>query len=112
VRRPTFLYEVDGVRAADEFRAVKNDKQPTFTRTVILTAESNSQTEGLWFRAAAADSIKPADDGSYVIDDLWGVRVRSGSAKPIIREVKNGQELLIPIKLTDGRAVVEQEFLW
>lgn len=111
-RRPTFLYDVDGATVADEFRAQKTDKQPTFLRTVRLSAESGSTTDGLWFRAAAAKNIKPLDDGTYQIDDLWRVRICAGAAKPIVRSSREGQELIVPVTFTDGRAVVEQEFLW
>lgn len=111
-RRPTFLYDVLGATVADEFRPQKTAKQPTFLRNVTVTAESSTATDGLWFRAAAAKNIQPLDDGTYQIDDLWRVRVRCGSAKPIVRSGKAGQELLLPVTFTDGRAVIEQEFLW
>jgi len=110
-RRPVLMYDVAGATATDEFRPIASDKPATLRRTVTLTSTTAEPT--LWFRAAAAASIKPADDdGSYLIDDLWRVRVKAGDAKPIIRSGPAGSELIVPVKFAEGRAVIEQEFLW
>jgi hypothetical protein len=111
-RRPTFLYDLGDAAVSDEFRPVKTVKQPTFTRTLTVVPTSAAATDGLYFRAASAKQIKPAGDGWFTVDDLWRVRVRNGSAKPLVRSGKAGQELLVPVTTTDGRAVIEQEFVW
>jgi hypothetical protein len=111
-RRPTFLYDLAGIETTDAYRPVKTAKQPGLIRTVTLTQESSDAKEGLLFRAAAAENIKPQDDGWFLVDGLWRVRVKGNVGKPTVRSREKGQELIVPVTFNGGRAEIEQEFAW
>lgn len=110
-RRPTFLYDVDDVQVEDAFTPVKAGKRATLKRSITLKAATVKESQ-LWFRAVAAKQITSAADGWYEVDGLWRVRVRAGSAEPTIRPGPQGQELLVPVSFVDGKATIEEEFVW
>ncbi|HZT81541.1 MAG TPA: hypothetical protein VFA26_15045, partial [Gemmataceae bacterium] len=104
--RPTFLYTFGGVKVEDFPNAVAG-KEPSLRRALTLTAAR--PPEGLYFRAAVGSKIEPAGDGWYRIDG-WKMRVEGGT--PQVRQAGGKAELLVPVRFTDGRAKIVQEFVW
>jgi hypothetical protein len=107
-QRPTFLYTVGGVRVEDFPNAVAGKPSPSIRRTLTLTAEKGA--EGLWFRAAVGSKIE-AKGGWFVIDDEWKVHIGAGAA-PRVRRTGGQQELLVPVRFSNGRAKIVEEFSW
>jgi hypothetical protein len=110
-QRPTFQYEVDGVRIEDfpDAVAAKLNAAPTLKRTLTMTAAE--QVDRFYFRAALADKIEPLADGWYRINGEWKLRLESAS-KPVIRKRDSKAELLIPVKFDGGTAKIIEEFAW
>ena len=52
-----------------------------------------------------------ADDGAYRIDNLWTIRLKSAE-KPTIRDANGKQELLFPVKFTNGQGQITQHYEW
>lgn len=110
-KRPTFRYRFGDIAIEDfpEPFANGGDKYPALKRTLSLTS-ANQPDGAVWFRAAVANEIKEIEPGSYRIDDTWTIRLKSAE-KSTIRDA-GGMELLVPVKFTDGKAVIVQEYLW
>jgi mono/diheme cytochrome c family protein len=110
-QRPTFEYEVDGVRIEDfpEAIAAKPNAAPTLKRT--LTLKADKAPEGFYFRAVVADKIEPLTDGWYKINEEWTLRLESAS-KPVIRKRDGKTELLILLHFEKGRVEIVEEFAW
>lgn len=106
-RRPTFLYEMRGVKVADTLVPESKEQFTPVRRTMSLTA--TKPCHDLWYRAAAGDSIEPTGDGWYSIDGSWRVRL---NAEASLRKAGGKVELLIPIKFTNDTATLTQEYAW
>ena len=106
-RRPTFLYDIEAARIEDTLVPDSKDQFTSITRTLKITA--SSPISNMWYRAAVGNSIEPAEDGWYTIDGNWKVRLDS-IAK--IRKSADKVELLVPIRFTNTRATIVQEYAW
>lgn len=108
--RPTFLYTVHGVKVEDFPNGIMPAAgSPAIRRTLTLTA--NAPTENLFFRAATGNKIVALDGGWYQINGEWKMRIESATP-PQIRQAAGQQELLVPVRFTDGSAKIVQEFQW
>ena len=107
--RPTFLYTIHGVQVEDFPNAIAaTNGSPGLRRTLKLNAEK--AVENLYFRAAVAAKITPLADGWYQIGELK-MRIESAGT-PQVRQGGGQSELLVPVRLKDGRATITQEFQW
>lgn len=111
LRRPTFMYVMNqgGASAKDFYEGVaaKNDNDDaTLKRTLTIEAKS---AENLYVRLAAG-SIENVE-GGYRIDKTLVIKVTS-DAKAIVRAAGNSQELIVPVKLTNGKATIIAEYVW
>jgi mono/diheme cytochrome c family protein len=114
-RRPTFRYRYGEVEVEDFFEDLLDDKQVAyFRRTFTFTAPSDQAQ--FYFRAAAGRDIKklePAGQGgavrSYKADRL-NVAIQ-GPQQAIIRDGEP-KELLIPLKLPQGKSTLVLEYRW
>ncbi len=104
--RPTFLYSFGDVKIED-FPNAMPGKDMSIKRTLKLSTEK--PVEQLYFRAAAANKIEALEGGWYRIDG-WKMKLEGG--EPIIRKAGGKSELLVPIRFTDGKAQLVQEFVW
>ena len=84
---------------------------PGFRRTLKL--ESKEAPAHLWYRAAVSKKIEKLEDGAFKLEN--GMRLRfelpEGDA-PTIRPGAGGSELLVPLKLRDGRLSIVESFSW
>ena len=106
-RRPTFLYSVHDVQVEDELEPI--GKEPFTPVRRSLSISSSTPAPNLWYRAAVGQKIESAADDWYTIDGSWKVRV-TDSAR--LRESAGQVELLVPVQLQDGKARIEQEYVW
>ena len=89
-RWASFGYEYKGMSVADKISALPDG---TLERTLMVTAAP----ERLYCRLAAGPSIVDEGKGLYTIGNR-SYYIRVGEKyKPLIRQTKQGQELLIPI---------------
>ena len=108
--RPAFRYDFGDVHVEERPEVIPGGEDPAIERT--FTIESDKPTENLWLRALVARSIEPGPDGTFTVDGEWTTRLRTGGADPVVRRSGDRAELLVPIDLSGGKAVIEQEFLW
>jgi mono/diheme cytochrome c family protein len=107
-RRPTFLYEINGVKVEDFPNAVQTKEQSGIRRELTVTGDA---AQPLFFRAAAGTRIEPLGDGWYRINGEWRMRIQS-DARPVVRTSGGQTELLVPIPLHDGKTRIVQEYQW
>lgn len=106
-RRPTFMYDVSGVRVEDTL--VPDSKEPFTSVTRTLRLSATSPVENFWYRAAVGNSIEPTDDGWYVVDGSWRIRLDAAST---IRKSAGQVELLVPVHVTNAGTAIAQQYAW
>lgn len=106
-QRPTFRYAVNGATVEDTPNPGGPQKNPSLKRTIRVTAAN--PMDGLTFRAAVGGKIEPAGDGWFRVD---GHKVRIDGAPAEVRQSGGKAELIVPIRLTDGKAKFVQEIAW
>jgi hypothetical protein len=109
-QQPTFLYDASELHVADFPEPVPRGAEGTFRRHLTLTAEGDVQN--VFVRAAIGQSIEPQADGWYVIDGTVRVHIACAGSEPFVRDSNGRNELLVPARLTGGRAVIVQQLEW
>jgi hypothetical protein len=109
-RLPTFSYHFGDIKIADTLTpngaVVKNNA--SLERSFLI--ESPSAHENLYFRAAAAKSIRSMGDQKFLIDASLVIAMRDGSGtSPVLRENDGQWELLMPVVFEGGKAHLEQD---
>lgn len=90
---PTFRYNIYGATVQDAFRVMENGQG--LTRELSI---KNAPSD-LYVRLASGSTIEMVN-GLYVIDNKsFYLQLNAGDAKPIIRDVAGGKELIIPVKI-------------
>lgn len=107
-RRPTFYYTFNGVEIADFPNAVPGEKRPMLKRTFTLKAKQ--PLKSFYFRAATGSTIEKKADGWYQVGNLK-IRLES-AAEPVIRQVGNQKELLVPIRFKNNQANFVMTTVW
>lgn len=108
-REPEFLYTGPGFSVADFPEPVaSNEQEGTFRRR--LTIQSNGNADSIYFRAAVGDSIEPAGDGAFLVDDVLRIGVSDSNA--VLRKSAGRDELLVPVDLNSGQSVITQTIEW
>jgi len=109
-QRPAFRYSFAGLTVEDHIvpLAVAGDAYPGLDRTIAI---SGSNSEPLYYRAAAAAKIEKLSDTEFRMDGFWTMKITGGET-PIVRQSNNQSELLVPIKLNDGKATLKQVYAW
>lgn len=92
--RPTFRYQVYNASVNDMTR-VMDGNQGIHREIIVQNPAAN-----LYLRLAKASSIEMVSEGLYLINDkTYYLRVDdAASAKPLIRDVTGGKELIIPVQ--------------
>ena len=109
-QQPTFRYSFTGLTVEDNVtpQAKSGEAFPGLDRTISLSGKSS---ESIFYRAASAEKIEKLSDAEYRIDGFWTMKVNGGEA-PILRQSGNQWEVLVPVKLIDGKATLQQSYAW
>jgi hypothetical protein len=92
--RPTFRYQIYNASVNDMTRVIEGN-QGVHREITIQNPASN-----LYLRLAKASSIEMVSEGLYLINDkTYYLRIDdAATAKPLIRDVTGGKELIIPVQ--------------
>jgi cytochrome c553/mono/diheme cytochrome c family protein len=116
--RPIFRYSFGGLTVEDHPIPVKEDSKKYGTLQRTLHFEGASDTSQLWFRAVTSKQIESMGEGRYQIDEVWNIEVNlSGSESPIVpgplvRGPVGQKELLIPIRVKNGKTEISIRYVW
>jgi mono/diheme cytochrome c family protein len=105
--RPTFLYDVAGVRVEDAPNSTVDLSRGVLERKLVLRAGKAPKN---LFLLAAAGSVEQEQNGWFAIDGRYRVRILG--AMPMVRESRGRQELLVRIEFEEDGAEVVQQFNW
>lgn len=106
---PIFKYTVYG-KEVEDFTAPDLDGK-MLSRTIRVSGPNSSD---LYIRLATGKAIEALADGSYAINDkqYYLQLTDAAGAKPLIRNVNNRQELLIPVSGTDKGKTIKYAIMW
>lgn len=109
-QRPAFRYSFAGLTVEDQIvpLVTAGDSYAGLDRTISI---SGANSEPLYYRAAAAAKIEKLSDSEFRMDGFWTMKITGGET-PIVRQSGNQSELLVPIKLNDGKATLKQSYAW
>lgn len=107
-RRPIFMYQLNDVQISDAIQPRPTPERYVFERTLQL---ESTETPTIWYRAAVGSTIEKVDDTTFAIANDYRIRL-SENVETEIRSVGNQQELIVKIKLRDGRAELTQQYIW
>jgi hypothetical protein len=103
---PAFRYEWRGLTVSDELSPLVASPDSGLSRTIrISTAKSPENT---YLRIAAGNAVEEMD-GAFVVD---GVRYEVQDVQPVIRSVNGRTELLLPVQVKDGSAILVVRMWW
>ena len=112
-QRPIFRYSFGGMTIDDHPVPQKEESKKYGTLQRTLRLEGATDTSQLWYRALTAKQIESTGEGRYRVDNVWGFNMNSsGSEAPIIRESAGQKELLIPIRLKNGKTEITVNYVW
>ena len=109
-QQPTFLYDTPVLHIADFPEPVPRGAEGVFRRQITLTADRD--VEVVYVRAAVGQSIEPQADGWYAVDGTVRVHIAAEASEPFVRDSNGRKELLVPVRLSGGRADVVQQMEW
>jgi mono/diheme cytochrome c family protein len=110
-QRPAFDYRFGKLEVNDFFEAVEGKPAPSFKRT--MTFESKEPPPNLWFRAAVSKKVEKAGDGAFRLENGLTLRfVLPAGDAPTVRPSGAAWELLVPLKLRDGKLTLVETFVW
>lgn len=108
-RRPTFLYRFGDILVEDHFEDMRNGQgKAVFERT--LRFECPVESSPFYFRAAAGKRVTRRSAREFSLDKLE-VRILTRDHEGIVREGETG-EVLIPLKVPQGRSMLNLEYQW
>lgn len=87
--RPQFKYQMYGTGVTDIIQVTNNGK--SLSRSLTLDKPVNN----LYHLLANANTIEEISKGLYLIDGSYYLELEKGASKPIIRDAKEGKELII-----------------
>lgn len=111
-QRPVFRYSVEGLIVDDHSVPERGEgKYATLKRH--LRFDGPGHVKPLWYRAAIADKIEAVSGRRFQIDGTWSMEITGTSLdKPLIRDAGDKKELLVPIRLKDGKAEFTLHYIW
>ena len=109
--QPTFRYQVHGVDVRDQTHPDASNR--FLTRQLRVKANGPNPTN-LWCLLATGNRITQQPDGAYSVNDrAYYVEVASTEgSKPLIRQSKGREELLIPVRLKNGEGTITYSLVW
>jgi len=106
---PHFNYKKGNLAIEEIFAPEDNNK--ILGRT--LKVKSAEISNNLYCLVAQSSKIVLQKDGWYMIGDKeYMIKLKSTNSKPILREVNNMKELLLPFQFADGSSQVSYSFIW
>jgi len=112
-QRPIFSYSFGGITVDDHPVPAKEESKKYGTLKRTLHFDGAADTRQLWYRALMSNQIESIGDGRYRVDDVWRFEVNSTTSDaPIIRESGGKKELLIPIRLKNGKTDITINYVW
>ncbi len=109
LRRPTFMYVMGDIAAKDHYEGIAakdDDSDGTLKRTLTIEGKAADNV----YARIAAGQISSVSEGVYRINNNLVIKVTG--AKAIVRAAGNQQELIVPVKLQAGKAVIVVEYVW
>lgn len=109
--RPSFHYTMSDVTITDRLLPGDNGRQ--LEREIVVSGDDSGSSE-IWVRVAAATTISEGDDGVFRMEGntYYLELLDSGGGEAIIRALDEGEELLVPVSLSDGSATVRYALIW
>ena len=112
-QRPIFRYSFGGLTVDDHPVPTKEESRKYGTLKRTLHFEGAADTSQLWYRALTSKQMDSLGEGRYRVDDVWRFEVNSSAVEaPIIRESGGQKELLIPIRMKNGRTDITVNYIW
>ena len=112
-QRPIFRYSFGGLTIDDHPLPAKDESKKYGTLRRTLRIEGAAETRQLWYRALTSKQIESIGESRYRIDDVWTFEVNSPAAEaPIIRESGGQKELLVPVRLKNGKTEITLNYVW
>ena len=113
-QQPTFRYSFAGITVEDQPLPLKVEGQPftSIRRTLTVTGPA---TEKLYYRAAVANKIEQTAASEYKLDGFWTMKLTTPHGpvgEATLRQSGNKWELLVPVNLSGGKAVLTQDYVW
>jgi hypothetical protein len=109
-QRPTFKYLYKRINVEDFFDTKYLGPSDPVPRTLTFT--SSEPVANLWLRAAVG-SIQQQDEGWYLVDNQWRLKIENSPGAAAVLRQSNGQdELLVPIRFQNGKSQVIERFQW
>jgi len=105
--RPTIEYEMGGVHIYD---LVQPDPTGTYLTRMLHFEAADAPTD-LSVQLTAGSAIEQLPDGSFAVDDRT-YYIEAEDASPQIREVEEGEELVLPVHFEEGVATVRYAIIW
>ncbi|MBC7819414.1 MAG: hypothetical protein IAG10_21220, partial [Planctomycetaceae bacterium] len=112
-QQPTFRYSFSGVTVEDQPTPLKAGGQPFVGLRRTLTL-AGSASEPLYYRAAVSSKIEKTAEGEYKLDGFWTMKLSTtnGGEAATLRQAGGKWELLVPVNLSGGKAVLTQDYVW
>ncbi|MCS1410604.1 MAG: hypothetical protein M2R45_03799 [Verrucomicrobia subdivision 3 bacterium] len=109
-RRPTFRYRLNKIVIEEKPEPILRPGGAVLKRSFKI----NGGSEGsLYFLAAQGGSISDQGGQNYKIDDkTWVQLTGSPTLRPLIRTIEDQQQLLVPIRTSNGTASFTQTIEW
>ena len=112
-QRPIFRYSFGGLTIDDHPLPAKDESKKYGTLRRTLRIEGAADSSQLWYRALTSKQIESVGQGRYRVDDVWTFEVSSpASEAPIIRESGGQKELLVPVRLKNGKTEITLNYVW
>jgi mono/diheme cytochrome c family protein len=106
--RPAFSYDFGGIHVTDYPVAMQGREDPWLKRTLVF--DSPHPAANLYMRVAMGEKIEPAADGAFLVDGQ--LTLKFGQPGAFVRRAKQGMELLVPVRFSGSRAIIEEDYLW
>lgn len=105
--RPVFRYRIAGCEIQDHPAPEPGEVDPFFRRTFTIKGQPSSGVQ-LFFRAAIGTITRQGE--VFTVDGK--LRLKFPNASPLVRGEGEKAELLVPITLANGSAILVQELIW
>ncbi len=107
LKRPAMLYSFRGVDVEDFSTGSNANPNASLRRHLTF---KGAAPEGLWFRLAAG-RLAPAAPNEWRFEDTVSIRINQGGTG-VLRGAGARRELIVPVRLPDGKSELEVDYVW